>query len=175
MQTHCRQDSPPCEGRVQVGGGCLFFFSCLQNYGFSVKAQNIRPTKRAFMFQTTETRMPTHIQENSFKIVVALLNFSTLSSLPPKCQISVAGPKVSATSAIAHVHGQHQRVVVKTNDRKLCAYLKMGLSSKEMASLLNTSVRSIETARYRLRKKLDMEQGSNLTDFIQMLDNENIF
>lgn len=56
---------------------------------------------------------------------------------------------------------------LKMNDRRLCAYLRMGLSSKEMASLLNTSVRSIETARYRLRKKLDMEQGDNLTEFIQ--------
>ena len=56
---------------------------------------------------------------------------------------------------------------LKLSDRKLCAYLRMGLSSKEMASLLNTSVRSIETARYRLRKKLDMEQGDNLTEFIQ--------
>ncbi len=37
---------------------------------------------------------------------------------------------------------------LKIFDRKLCAYLRMGLSSKEMASLLNTSVRSIETARY---------------------------
>lgn len=59
---------------------------------------------------------------------------------------------------------------LKISDRKLCAYLKMGLSSKEMAALLNTSVRSIETARYRLRKKLSMEQGENLTDFIQSLD-----
>lgn len=56
---------------------------------------------------------------------------------------------------------------LKRNDRKLCAYLRMGLSSKEMASLLNTSVRSIETARYRLRKKLGMEQGDNLSGFIQ--------
>lgn len=56
---------------------------------------------------------------------------------------------------------------LKMNDRKLCAYLRMGLSSKEMASLLNTSVRSIETARYRLRKKLGMEQGDNLAGFIQ--------
>ncbi len=56
---------------------------------------------------------------------------------------------------------------LKINDRKLCAYLRMGLSSKEMASLLNTSVRSIETARYRLRKKLNLETGDNLTDFIQ--------
>lgn len=58
---------------------------------------------------------------------------------------------------------------LKMNDRKLCAYLRMGLSSKEMASLLNTSVRSIETARYRLRKKLGMEQGNNLSEFIQSI------
>lgn len=56
---------------------------------------------------------------------------------------------------------------LKVSDRKLCAYLRMGLSSKEMASLLNMSVRSIETARYRLRKKLNLESGENLTDFIQ--------
>jgi hypothetical protein len=59
---------------------------------------------------------------------------------------------------------------LKTNDRKLCAYLRMGLSSKEMASLLNTSVRSIETARYRLRKKLELDHDNNLTDFIQSLE-----
>jgi hypothetical protein len=57
-----------------------------------------------------------------------------------------------------------------TNDRKLCAYLKMELSSKEIASLLNTSVRSIETARYRLRKKLDLTRGNNLTSFMQSLE-----
>lgn len=56
---------------------------------------------------------------------------------------------------------------LKMSDRKLCAYLRMGLSSKEMASLLNMSVRSIETARYRLRKKLNLESGESLTDFIQ--------
>ena len=60
-----------------------------------------------------------------------------------------------------------QFTTLKMSDRKLCAYLRMGLSSKEMASLLNMSVRSIETARYRLRKKLNLEAGDNLTDFIQ--------
>lgn len=56
---------------------------------------------------------------------------------------------------------------LKMNDRKLCAYLRMGLSSKEIASLMNTTTRSIETARYRLRKKLDLSQSENLKDFIQ--------
>lgn len=58
---------------------------------------------------------------------------------------------------------------LKTADRRLCAYLRMGLSSKEMASMLNSSVRSIETARYRLRKKLDLGSGDNLIDFIQRI------
>lgn len=61
---------------------------------------------------------------------------------------------------------------LKKNDLKLCAYLRMGLSSKEMASLLNTSVRSIETARYRLRRKLNLDQGDNLTTFIQSFEGE---
>ena len=65
-----------------------------------------------------------------------------------------------------------QFTTLKISDRKLCAYLRMGLSSKEMASLLNMSVRSVETARYRLRKKLNLEAGDNLTDFIQNFGKE---
>lgn len=56
---------------------------------------------------------------------------------------------------------------LKTSDKRICAYLRMGLSSKEMATLMNTVVRSIETARYRLRKKLELESGENLVDFLQ--------
>ncbi|WP_081778404.1 triple tyrosine motif-containing protein [Xylanibacter brevis] len=56
---------------------------------------------------------------------------------------------------------------LKMNDRKLCAYLRMNLSSKEIASLMNCSERSIETARYRLRKKLALDQGDNLVAFLQ--------
>lgn len=59
---------------------------------------------------------------------------------------------------------------LKKNDLKLCAYLKMGLSSKEIASLLNTNLRSVETARYRLRKKLGLEGGENLTGFLQSIN-----
>ena len=56
---------------------------------------------------------------------------------------------------------------LKLIDKKLCAYLRMGLSSKEMAQLLNTSERSIETVRYRLRKKLGIGSGENLSEFIK--------
>ena len=58
---------------------------------------------------------------------------------------------------------------LNVTDRRLCAYLKMGLSSKEIAPLLNMSVRSVEMTRYRLRKKMGLERDTNLTVFLQQL------
>ncbi|MBN2764952.1 MAG: hypothetical protein JXR27_01165 [Paludibacteraceae bacterium] len=53
------------------------------------------------------------------------------------------------------------------SDKKLCAYLKMDLSSKDIAPLLNMSYRSVEMSRYRLRKKLNLDREVNLTEFLQ--------
>lgn len=53
------------------------------------------------------------------------------------------------------------------SDKKMCAYLKMDLSSKEIAPLLNLTVRSVEMTRYRLRKKLGLSREDNLTEFLQ--------
>jgi ligand-binding sensor domain-containing protein/DNA-binding CsgD family transcriptional regulator len=55
------------------------------------------------------------------------------------------------------------------NDIKLCAYLRMNLSTKEIAPLLNISIRGVEISRYRLRKKLNMPQNENLIDFMMNL------
>jgi DNA-binding CsgD family transcriptional regulator len=52
------------------------------------------------------------------------------------------------------------------HDHKLCAYLRMNLSSKEIASLMNISLRGVEGARYRLRKKLGLPQDTNLVEFM---------
>jgi len=51
-------------------------------------------------------------------------------------------------------------------DLRLAGYLKMNLSSKEIAPLLNISIRGIENKRYRLRKKLGLSEEANLTEFI---------
>ncbi|MHA7943848.1 helix-turn-helix and ligand-binding sensor domain-containing protein [Formosa sp. 3Alg 14/1] len=53
-----------------------------------------------------------------------------------------------------------------SNDLRLCAYLRLNLSSKEIAPLLNISPRSVEVKRYRLRKKMNLPHESNLTDYI---------
>ena len=51
-------------------------------------------------------------------------------------------------------------------DLKLCAYLKMNLSSKEIAPLMGITTRGVEIHRYRLRKKLDMDSAQNLSRFL---------
>jgi ligand-binding sensor domain-containing protein/DNA-binding CsgD family transcriptional regulator len=52
------------------------------------------------------------------------------------------------------------------SDLKLCAYLKLNLSSKEIAQLLNITPRAVEVSRYRLRKKLGLTPDVNLFDFL---------
>ena len=55
------------------------------------------------------------------------------------------------------------------NDLKLCAYLRLNLSSKDIAPLLNISLRSVEIKRYRLRKKMNLTHNEGLTDYILSL------
>ncbi|WP_232778355.1 helix-turn-helix and ligand-binding sensor domain-containing protein [Salegentibacter sediminis] len=51
-------------------------------------------------------------------------------------------------------------------DLKLCSYLKMNLTSKEIAPLMGISVRGVEVHRYRLRKKMGLDKKENLTNFL---------
>lgn len=51
----------------------------------------------------------------------------------------------------------------------LCAYLRMNISSKEIATLMNISTRGVEISRYRIRKKLNLDRDENLTDFMLKL------
>ncbi len=52
------------------------------------------------------------------------------------------------------------------NELKLCAYLRMNLSTKEIAQMLNIGTESVTTKRYRLRKKLALDKEENLVGFI---------
>ncbi len=58
---------------------------------------------------------------------------------------------------------------ISPNDLKICALIKLQLSIKEMAAILNISPDSVKTARYRLRKKLELNTEDNLTGFILSL------
>lgn len=55
------------------------------------------------------------------------------------------------------------------SELKLAAYLRLNLSSKEIAQLMNISVRGVETSRYRLRKKLELSNDTNLNGFLRSI------
>lgn len=62
------------------------------------------------------------------------------------------------------IHAKHPNLT--PNDLKFCAYLRLNLTSKEIAPLLNISVRSVEIKRYRLRKKMELPHEKSLVEYI---------
>lgn len=58
---------------------------------------------------------------------------------------------------------------ISPNELKLCAYLRMNLSTKEIAQLMNISIRGVEISRYRLRKKLGLTTEVSLFDYLMGL------
>lgn len=56
--------------------------------------------------------------------------------------------------------------LITPNDLRLCAYLRLNLSSKEIAPLLNISHKSVEVKRYRLRKKMGLDHDQSLSNYI---------
>ncbi len=52
------------------------------------------------------------------------------------------------------------------NDLRLCSYLRMNFTTKEIANLTNISSRAVEIGRYRLRSKLNLSHDTNLTEFL---------
>lgn len=58
---------------------------------------------------------------------------------------------------------------LSSNDLRLCAYLKIGLNSKEIAELLNIQPSSSYISRSRLRKKLQLRAEDDLFDFLNSI------
>jgi ligand-binding sensor domain-containing protein len=52
------------------------------------------------------------------------------------------------------------------NEQKLCAFLRLNLNTKDIANLMGVTTRGVEVARYRLRKKLNLGKGENLSKFV---------
>lgn len=53
-----------------------------------------------------------------------------------------------------------------SNDLRFCAYLRLNLSSKDIAHLMNISLKGVEVGRYRIRKKIGIPSTKSLTEFM---------
>lgn len=67
--------------------------------------------------------------------------------------------------------GFYERLIKKhpsltQSEMRLCAYIKLNLSTKEIATHINIAPSSVEVARYRLRKKMDLDSEINLHEYI---------
>lgn len=65
------------------------------------------------------------------------------------------------------LQSKHPNISVK--DQKLCCYIRLGLSSKEISGLLNITPKSVEIARVRLRKKLNIPQKKRLSNYMSQV------
>ena len=54
-------------------------------------------------------------------------------------------------------------------ERRLATLLRLGFSSKYIATLMNITPKSVEISRYRLRQKLGLSKGDNLVNYIKSL------
>lgn len=64
---------------------------------------------------------------------------------------------------------QAKHTVITLKDKRLCGYVRLGLTSREIAGLLNITAKSVEIARIRLRKKLKLSTGIRLTNYLNQL------
>lgn len=74
-----------------------------------------------------------------------------------------------------YFNGAHQNFIERlrqtypdmtTGDLRMCCLLRMNLSTKEIASILNISIRTVELRRYRMRKRMDLNGDTNLVNFL---------
>lgn len=85
-------------------------------------------------------------------------------------QFSIHFNKVHSNFLIT-LKNKHQNL--NAHDLKLCAYLRMNLTTKEMARLMSISVRGVEINRYRLRKKLQLQPKEDIFQYLLKLESDN--
>jgi len=107
--------------------------------------------------------------EDERKEVINEINFMITDSL------NLAKERELFYSTVSKVHGDfimrltQQFSNLSESDKRLIAMLKLGLSSKEIATLSNISTKSVEMNRYRLRKKLNLSPNLKLLDFVKQI------
>lgn len=94
------------------------------------------------------------------------LNFKITQSLNNSKESKIIEEKIKEINSGFFFNLSEKFPDLTENDKNLCALVKMNLSSKEIASIKNISERSVITARYRLRRKLNMDNDENLTLFL---------
>lgn len=61
---------------------------------------------------------------------------------------------------------RHRHPDLTTNDLRICAYLRLNMSTKELADIMGVTLKGAEAAKYRLRKKLSLPSDISISEYL---------
>lgn len=116
-------------------------------------------------------------QLKTFKSGATEKNMKQLLQLLELLEVNVATPVdwSMVESQLEKIHPgffnrlQTKHPIISVKDKKLCAYLRLGLSSKEISGLQNITSKSVEIARIRLKKKLKLSDKTRIVNYLSQL------
>ena len=134
----------------------------------------------SFLMQLSQKNELLSKVANQLKTINEGSNEKVLKNLPQLLQMlnhNVSTPLdwVTVENQLEKIHPgffnrlQHKHPIISLKDKKLCAYLRLGLGSKEIAGLLNITSKSVEIARIRLRKKLKITGKIRLVNYLNQI------
>lgn len=121
----------------------------------------------ALIRRQLETLQPAEDKKIRQKVDQLIKNIDAVSDYQPDWDLVVAQLEKLYPGFMERLNLKHPKITAK--ERKLCASLRLGLSSKEIAGLNNITPQSVEIARVRLRRKLNLPQTVRLQKYLEQI------
>lgn len=140
----------------------IFAFVVKYNYNENIKREQlIKEMESQYKYQmnelvTEKLKLEFENRDNTNQLENTLIDSVTQNKIREKKAISIFYKKLQS------VHNN-----LSKNDLELCLMIHQNLSSKEIASRLDKEVNTIEVARYRLRKKIQLKKGVQLNNYLK--------
>jgi deoxyadenosine/deoxycytidine kinase len=110
----------------------------------------------------TVSKLPIEEQQSAFSALIHKIQKNKQGSEQKEFEIKFKKTHENFYKKMKEAYPQ-----LTKKDLDLCAFLNLNMSTKEIAALTNQSTRAIEVSRSRLRKKMDISGGINLSEFIR--------
>ncbi len=107
-------------------------------------------------------KLPSAEQQSAFSLLIHKIQKNKQGSEQKEFEIKFKKSHANFYKKIKEIYPQ-----LTKKDLDLCAFLNLNMSTKEIAALSNQSIRAIEVSRSRLRKKMEIDGGTNLSEFIR--------
>lgn len=154
---------------------CVFLYTTISyvSRNKNLKRRRLRLKRRVDNYNKLEKRLSerkiSNLEEDNTKLQINLLKDlkQMLGSDKPDLTLFF-----SNFEKIYPEYAQSlQKIIpdITANELKLCAFLRLNLSSKEISSLFNISPDSVNKARYRLRKKIELDSNDDLFIFLSSI------